>query len=73
MPEQPDKKKSTKTRADEIKACENAISSLESMKRNLATRFRGEELAKRLKPFEEKLHKRQQRLAELKKGEGDKE
>ena len=72
MTEQPTKEK-TKTRADEVKACENAISSLESMKRNLATRFQGAELAKRLKPFEEKLHKRQQQLAELKKGAGDKE
>jgi hypothetical protein len=69
MTEQP---KKTKTAAEEIKACENAIRSLESQKRNLATRFTGDELARRLKPFDEKLRHRQKKLEELKKGEGDK-
>jgi hypothetical protein len=64
--------KKPKTAADDIKACENSIRSLESQKRNLATRFQGDELARRLKPFDEKLRLRQKKLEELKKGEGDK-
>lgn len=66
MTEQPPKEK-VKTRADEIRACENAIRSLESQKRNLATRFQGDELARRVKPFDEKLRLRQAQLEKLKK------
>ena len=63
--------KSPDTHAADIKACENSIRSLESQKRNLATRFTGDELARRLKPFDEKLRLRQKKLEELKKGDGD--
>jgi hypothetical protein len=69
MTEEP---KKTKSVAEEIQACENAIRSIESQKRNLATRFTGDELARRIKPFDEKLRLRQKKLEELKKGEGDK-
>ena len=65
MADQPPKEE--KTRSEKIRACENSIRSLESQKRNLATRFTGDELAKRLKPFDEKLQKRQKELEELKK------
>jgi hypothetical protein len=69
----PETKPKVRTRADDIRDCENSIRSLESRRKNLAGRFQGEELAKRLRPVEEKMRQRQAKLEELKKGGGDKE
>jgi hypothetical protein len=65
MNDQPQSK--PRTTADEIRDCENSIRSLESRRKNLAGRFTGDELAKRVKPVDEKIRQRQAKLDELKK------